>query len=73
MHGSGGEQLSCTCSQYAHITAYGKFSMKYEPVHEKTNNLGSDQVRYKPGCTVTEDGMRMEISELRRRGIVLSV
>ena len=29
---------------------------KNEPVHEKTNNLGSDQVRYKWGCTVTEDG-----------------
>ena len=28
----------------------------FEPVHEKTNNLGSDQVRHKPGCTVTEDG-----------------
>ena len=27
----------------------------FEPVREKTNNLGSDQVRYKPGCTVTED------------------
>ena len=26
------------------------------PVHEKTNKLGSDQVRHKPGCTVTEDG-----------------
>ena len=26
-----------------------------EPVCEKTNNLGSDQVRHKPGCTVTED------------------
>ena len=23
---------------------------------EKTNNLGSDQVQLKPGCTVTEDG-----------------
>ena len=23
---------------------------------EKTNNLDSDQVRHKPGCTVTEDG-----------------
>ena len=23
-----------------------------EPVHEKINNLGSHQVRYKPGCTV---------------------
>ena len=28
----------------------------YEPVHEKTSNLGSDQVQHKPGCTVTEDG-----------------
>ena len=27
-----------------------------EPVREKTNNLGSKQVRYKPSCTVTEDG-----------------
>ena len=27
-----------------------------EPVHEKTNNLGSDQIRHKPGCTVTEEG-----------------
>ena len=26
------------------------------PVHEKTNNVGSDQAGHKPGCTVTEDG-----------------
>ena len=32
----------------------------YEPVLEKTNNLGSDKVRHKPGCTVTEDN-RLEI------------
>ena len=44
-----------------------------EPVREKTNSLGSDQVRHKPGCTVTEDGQRMEILDLERRGIVLSV
>ena len=30
--------------------------MLYVTVHEKTNNLGSDQVQHKPGCTVTEDG-----------------
>ena len=29
---------------------------KYEPVRDKTNNLGSDQIRHKPACTVTEDG-----------------
>ena len=28
----------------------------FEPVREKTNNLGSDQVRHIPACTVTEDG-----------------
>ena len=28
----------------------------FEPVCEKTNNLDSDQVGHKPGCTVTEDG-----------------
>ena len=44
-----------------------------EPVHEKTYNLGSDQVRHKPGYTVTEAGWKLEISDLRRRGIVLSV
>ena len=32
------------------------FSGNIKPVHEKTNNLGSDQVRHKPGCTITEDG-----------------
>ena len=31
--------------------------MLIEPVREKTNNLGSDQVRHKPGCAVTEDGV----------------
>ena len=30
----------------------------------KTNNFGSDQVRHKPGCTVTEDDWRLEILDL---------
>ena len=33
----------------------------------------SDQVRHKPGCTVTEDGERLEIWYLGSRGIVPSV
>ena len=45
----------------------------FEPEHEKTNNLGSDQVPHKPGCTVTEDDKRLQISDLESRGIVLSV
>ena len=31
----------------------------------------SDQVGHKPGCTTTEDGWKLEISDLGRRGIVL--
>ena len=33
----------------------------------------SDQVRHKLGCTVTEDGWRLEILYLGSRGIVLSM
>ena len=33
----------------------------------------SDRVRHKPGCIVTEDEERLEISDLESRGIVLSV
>ena len=47
--------------------------MSLEPVCEKTNNLGSDKVQHKPGCAVTEEGFELEILDLRRRGIVLSV
>ena len=36
------------------------------------NNLGSDQVRHKPVCTVTEAGKKLELSDLKRR-IVLSM
>ena len=33
----------------------------------------SDQVRHKPVCAATEDGLRLQISDLGSRGIVLSV
>ena len=33
----------------------------------------SYQVQHKPGCTATEDGLRLEISDLGSRMIVLSV
>ena len=32
----------------------------------------SDQVQHKPGCTGTEDGQSLEISDLGSRGIILS-
>ena len=39
----------------------------FEPVREKTNNMGSDQVRHKPGCTVTEDEYRLELFAVESR------
>ena len=55
------------------MSTYMKFKyVTNEPVCEKTNNLGSDQVRHKPGCTNTEDGLRLEILDLGSREIVLS-
>ena len=42
-------------------------------MREKTNNLASDQVQRKPGCTVKEDGKRLEILNLECRGIELSL
>ena len=49
------------------------FTSEIELCREKTNILVSDQVRHKPGCTATEDGQRLEISDLESRGIVLSM
>ena len=42
-----------------------------EHVRKKTNSLGSDQVRHKPGC-ITEEDKKLKISDVKR-GIVLSV
>ena len=44
-----------------------------EPPRGKTSNVVFEQVRHKSGCTVTEDDLRLEISDLERRGIVLCV
>ena len=33
----------------------------------------SDRVRHKPGCTATEDALKLEISDLESSGIELSV
>ena len=56
---------------YTFTVIKGNIKTENESVHEKTINLGSDQVRHKPGCTVTEDGKRLEILDLESRGIVL--
>ena len=56
-----------------HVTERRGVKNTFEPCHEKTNVLVSDLVRHKPGCTATEDGWRLEISDLESRGIVLSM
>ena len=44
----------------------------FEPPRGKTNNVVSEQVRHKPACTSTEKSLNLEISDLSRRGTVLS-
>ena len=63
---------------YKSFSCSTQLSMKFkliinEPRCEKTNILVSDVVRHKPGRTGIEDGWRLEISDLERRGIVLSM
>ena len=45
----------------------------FEPRHEETNNVVFEQVSHTPSCTSTEDGWRLEISNLESSGIVLPV
>ena len=47
------QNVLCT---HAVVEGPGIDTKEFEPVHGKTNNLGSDQVRHKPSCTVAEDG-----------------
>ena len=42
-------------------------------VMRKSVFVVSDQVRHKPGCTATEDVLRLGISDLGNREIVLSL
>ena len=64
-----GFSLNC----YLNILTLGLREIRNKPRHEKTNVVVCDLVRHKPGCTATEDGYRLEISDLERRGIVLSI
>ena len=51
----------------------GRHGIIFEPPRGKTNNVVSEQVRHKRTCTSIEDGQKLEISDLRRRGSVLSM
>ena len=55
------------------LSIYTDTVSTYEPRHEKTNVLVSDLGRHKAGCTATEDGKTLEISDLESRGITLSM
>ena len=44
-----------------------------ESPHEKTHDLVSEQVLHERTCTVSEKGKKLQILDLRRRGVVLSV
>ena len=46
-------------SNVARITDY------FEQPRGKTNNVVSEQVRHRSGCTVTEAGWKLEISDLK--------
>ena len=48
-------------------------SMDYEPVCEKKNNLGSDQVRHKRAVQSQKMVLKLEILDLESRGIVISM
>ena len=60
-------QLICSCSWLPPL------KRSYEPPHEETKNVVSEQVRHKPSCASTEDRLRLEIVEAESKGIVLSV
>ena len=58
---------------YHFIPKYNSLLNTFEPPRGKTKNVVSEQVRHKPTCKVTEKTKKLEISDLSRRGIVLSV
>ena len=45
----------------------------FEPKHGKTTICVSDPVRHRPSCTLTEDAYKLEVSDLGRGGMILSV
>ena len=53
------------------VISNGQYKNTNQLRHEKTNILVSNLVRHKPGCTATEDGYRLDISDFESRGIVL--
>ena len=65
----------CTMFPFSLKSAFvfAAYTVKMSLVVRKPVFGVSDQVRHKPACTATEDGYRLEISDLESRGIVLSM
>ena len=53
--------------------SYNLVHLSFEPPRGKTNKVVSEQVQHKQVCAVTETGLKLEFSDLRRRVSVLSV
>ena len=68
-------QYLCFLVLYQTFPCIGSSGSRYDMslVVRKPDFGVSDQVIHKPGCTVTEDGKKLEISYLGSGGIVLSV
>ena len=56
----------------AHLRALAHQVYLKEPPRGKPNNVVSEQVPHILACTSTEKSQKSEISDLSRRGIVLS-
>ena len=67
--------LLCMTFRHANKSVHCKptDTLKLSLVVRKPVFGDSDLVRHKPGCATTEDGYRLEISDLESRGILLSV
>ena len=59
------------CADQLRGTAKLISAFVFEPRYEKTDLRGFGPGRHKPDYTVTEDGERLEISDLGSRGFVL--
>ena len=54
------------CNDFVQVFRTFPVTAAFEPGQEKTNFLVSDLVRHKLGCTATEYGLMLEISDLER-------
>ena len=66
------DSYSTSTASQSHLTSL-KIKDKMSRNTRKTVFGRSDLIRHIPACTVTEEGKKLEISDLGRRGMVLSM